>query len=161
MDLADLYQEIILDHGKNPRNKRELPSATHIAEGYNPLCGDQLKVYIEVESGVVKDASFTGHGCAISTASASMMTQALKGQSVAKAEELFGLFRAAVTSSDGTDGCDHATEPKFDDSSYDEALGQLSCLTGVRNYPNRIKCAILPWHALHSALGSGEVVTTE
>ncbi|MBS1724517.1 MAG: SUF system NifU family Fe-S cluster assembly protein [Armatimonadetes bacterium] len=160
MSLSELYQEVILDHGKNPRNLREMPDATHVAEGYNPLCGDQIKVFLRVAGDVVEDASFLGRGCAISQASASMMTQAIKGQTLAKAEELFENFRDAVTTqADG--GCDHSSEPTFEDAFQDESLGVLSCLTGVRNYPNRIKCAVLAWHAMHSALHEGSKVTTE
>lgn len=147
-DLNDLYQEIILDHGKNPRNRRELPGATHVAEGFNPLCGDQIKVWLEVEDGRIKEATFTGQGCAISQASASMMTQAVKGQTVDCAERLFGQFREAVV--------DAGEVPAPDN----DELGILNCLTGVRKYPNRIKCAVLAWHAMHSALaGRGEVTT--
>jgi len=161
MDLSDLYQEIILDHGKTPRNRREMSDHTHSAEGYNPLCGDQIKVWLKVEGDTVADASFSGNGCAISQASASMMTQAIKGQSLEKVEELFGLFRGAVTATEGTEGCDHDHEPTYDDSFGDERLGELSCLTGVRKYPNRIKCATLAWHAMHSALANELTASTE
>ncbi len=161
MDLTDLYQEIVLDHGKNPRNRREMPDANRTAEGYNPLCGDQIKVWIKVEGGIVVDASFTGQGCAISQASASMMTQALKGQSEAEAERLFEAFRGAVTGGSMGSGCDHEEEPTCDEAAIQDELGILSCLTGVRNYPNRIKCATLAWHAMHSALTAGERVSTE
>lgn len=161
MDLADLYQDIILDHGKNPRNHREMPDATHSAEGYNPICGDQITVWLRVDGDVVADASFTGHGCAISQASASMMTQAIKGQRLAKVEELFGLFREVVTDAGDSEGCDHSQEPTLDFVLGDERLGELSCLSGVRRYPNRIKCATLAWHAMHSALEHESVVSTE
>lgn len=161
MELSDLYQEIIVDHGKNPRNHREMPDATHSAQGYNPLCGDQITVLLKVEDGKVADASFTGHGCAISQASASMMTQAIKGQSLEKAEDLFASFRKVVTSGNGTEGCDHGVEPEWDESAMEDELGVLSCLTGVRKYPNRIKCATLAWHAMHSALEGDQVTSTE
>jgi len=149
MDLTDLYQEIILDHGKNPRNRRDMPEATHQAEGFNPLCGDQIKVLVRVEGGTIADVSFTGQGCAISQASASMMTQAIKGQTVAFAEKLFDNFRRHVVENN-----DNVLEDGED-------LGILNCLTGVRRYPNRIKCAVLAWHALHSALAGDGTVTTE
>ena len=139
MVLADLYQEIILDHGKNPRNKGDLPGATHRAEGYNPLCGDQIRLLLRLDGDTIAEAKFDGCGCAISQASASMMTQAVAGQSVDHAERLFEKFRAAVTEGDPDE----------------DALGQLGCLAGVRMYPNRVKCATLAWHALHEAL-SGE-----
>ncbi|MBS1715415.1 MAG: SUF system NifU family Fe-S cluster assembly protein [Armatimonadetes bacterium] len=149
MDLTDLYQEIILDHGKNPRNRREIPGATHLAEGFNPLCGDQIKVWLKVEGGTIADAAFTGQGCAISQASASMMTQAVKGQTVAFAEELFNNFRQHVIENN---------DNVLDDG---QDLGILNCLTGVRRFPNRIKCAVLAWHAMHSALSGDGTVTTE
>lgn len=146
MSLMDLYQEMILDHGKNPRNFGPLDGATHTAEGFNPLCGDRVKVHLRVKDQVVEQATFEGAGCAISTASASMMTQALKGQTLAKAEELFGAFREACTT----------------DVDEDDRLGQLNCLSGVRRFPNRIKCATLAWHAMHEALHGGQhVVKTE
>lgn len=156
MSLADLYQEIILDHGRNPRNMREMPDATHVADGYNPLCGDQVKVFLRVVDGVVADASFSGHGCAISTASASMMTQAVRGQSAEKADEIFALFRDAVTAAP-----EGGALAPLDEAPEDERLGDLNCLTGVRKYPNRIKCAVLAWHAMHSALHQEGAVSTE
>ena len=161
MDLTDLYQEIILDHGKNPRNRREMPDHTHTAEGYNPLCGDQITVWLKVEGDTILDASFSGQGCAISQASASMMTQALKNQSLDHADSLFVLFRQVVTDTTGNEGCDHDQTPVFDAHFEDDRLGELSCLTGVRKYPNRIKCATLAWHAMHSALADQKRASTE
>ena len=152
MDIKDLYQEIILDHGKRPRNKREMPGATHSAEGYNPMCGDQIKVWLMVVDGLVKDASFSGQGCAISQASASMMTQALIGQTVEHAEELFTVFRGSVMGEGDGEVCDHSTPFDLSSTTEIEELGELNCLTGVRQYPNRIKCATLAWPAMHSAL---------
>lgn len=152
MQLTDLYQEIILDHGKSPRNHRELPGATHNAQGYNPLCGDQITVWLKIDEGIIEDISFSGQGCAISQASASMMTQALKGKSIKEATELFEKFRSVVMSGQVQDQCDHGSNPNWEDLDVDEELGILSSLTGVRKYPNRIKCATLAWHAMHSAL---------
>ena len=129
--LRELYQEVILDHTKNPRNFRELENASHDAKGHNPLCGDRLSLYILVEDGVIRDVSFKGAGCAISTASASMMTEALKGKTEAEAEALFGAFHDVVTGKEGAD---------------EEALGKLAVFAGVRDYPVRVKCATLAWH---------------
>ena len=145
-DLRELYQEVILDHYKKPRNFRALPDANRKLEGYNPLCGDKITVYLKVEDGVVKDISFQGSGCAISTASASMMTDSLKGKSVDKAEGIFRGFRDLVT------GKDQSAED----------LGKLTVFTGVREFPMRVKCATLAWHTFHAAL-EGEVkpVSTE
>jgi nitrogen fixation NifU-like protein len=148
-DLRELYQQVIIDHCRNPRNYKELEHPSHSAEGYNPLCGDQITVYLEVEDGVVKDVSFKGSGCAISKASASLMTAAVKGKTVAEAEELFARFREMVTS-------EHDAEVD------EEALGKLTVLSGVREFPVRVKCATLAWHTLRSALeDKGESVTTE
>ncbi|NIN70799.1 MAG: SUF system NifU family Fe-S cluster assembly protein [Gemmatimonadetes bacterium] len=148
-DLRELYQQVIIDHSRNPRNYKELEHPSHSAEGYNPLCGDQITVYLVVEGDRVTDVSFKGSGCAISKASASLMTAAVKGKTVAEAEELFARFREMVTS-------EHDTEVD------EEALGKLTVLSGVREFPVRVKCATLAWHTLHSALeGKGEPVTTE
>jgi nitrogen fixation protein NifU and related proteins len=148
-DLRDLYQEMILDHGKRPRNFRTLPAANRKAEGYNPLCGDRETVYLEVEGDVVRDASFEGAGCAISTASASMMTEALKGRSRQEADALFEKFHDLITGQTNAP----ASGP---------ALGKLEVFSGVREYPVRIKCATLPWHTMRSALhGDAEVISTE
>ena len=145
-DLRDLYQEVIFDHYKRPRNCRALPDANHKAEGYNPLCGDKITIYLRIEGGIVKEASFEGSGCAISTASASLMTEALKGKTEAEAEALFGRFHDMVTAP--------GPGPVAD-------LGKLEVLSGVREFPARVKCATLAWHTLHAALhdGRGRVST--
>ncbi|QID16163.1 SUF system NifU family Fe-S cluster assembly protein [Nitrogeniibacter mangrovi] len=146
-DLRGLYQELILDHGRRPRNFGPLPEANRDAEGVNPLCGDQLHLHLKVEDGRIVDLRFDGHGCAISTASASLMTQALKGRTVAEAEALFDAFHALMT---GTPAPDAAP------------LGKLEVLAGVREFPTRIKCATLAWHTLAAALhGGDETVSTE
>lgn len=145
MSLNELYQEIILDHGKKPRNFGSIDEATHSAEGYNPLCGDQVHVYVVVEGDVITDLKFEGCGCAISTASASIMTQAVRGKTLHEAEELFRGFHEIVTGE---------REP-------DEDLGEMAALIGVRQFPTRIKCATLCWHALHSALHDKQKASTE
>ncbi|MGD2154231.1 MAG: SUF system NifU family Fe-S cluster assembly protein [Gemmatimonadales bacterium] len=148
-DLRELYQQVIIDHSRNPRNYRELEHPSHSAEGYNPLCGDQITVYLVVEGDRVTDVSFKGSGCAISKASASLMTAAVKGKTVAEAEALFARFRKMVTS-------EHDAEVD------EEMLGKLTVLSGVREFPVRVKCATLAWHTLHAALeGKGEPVSTE
>ena len=145
-DLQDLYQEVILDHNKRPRNFRALADGRK-AEGYNPLCGDRLTVYLRVEDGVIKDATFQGSGCAISKASASLMTDVVKGKTVAEAEALFARFHRVVTAPP-----DAAVED----------LGKLSVLAGVRQFPVRVKCATLAWYALRAAAQAREeVVSTE
>src|SRR6188768_1603642 len=144
-DLNDLYQQVILDHSKRPRNFRVIEGATAQAKGLNPLCGDNFTVYLTVENDLVKDVSFQGDGCAISKASASMMTEAMKGKSKAEAEKIFGHFHDLITQ--GGKG--------------DESLGKLAVLSGVNRFPARVKCAILSWHALHAALKGEEVVSTE
>ena len=144
-DLRELYQEVIVDHNRNPRNFGRPAGANREAQGYNPLCGDKVTVYLRVENGVVVDAAFEGSGCAISTASASLMTEALKGRTEAEAELLFANFRGMVAGS--------GAHPE---------LGKLEVLSGVREFPARIKCAILAWHTLDAALkGEGEPVRTE
>ena len=149
-ELRELYQEVILDHNKSPRNKGELEGATNEAEGYNPLCGDQIHLYVEVENGIVKDVRFTGSGCAISTASASLMTEAIMGKPVEEAERIFEKFHAMVTDQSGAD-------PELD-----EDLDSLMALQGVKEFPVRVKCATLAWHTLHEALkGGAGVATTE
>jgi nitrogen fixation protein NifU and related proteins len=149
-DLRDLYQEVILDHGRRPRNFRKLEPATHSAEGYNPLCGDSLTVFLQVEEGAVTDVAFEGKGCAISTASASMMSEALKGKSLAEVEELFGRFHAMITT-DAASAAEIGAE-----------LGKLGVFSGVCEYPARVKCATLAWHTLHAALEKrGQPVSTE
>ena len=145
----DLYQEIILDHSKRPRNCHSMADATQQADGYNPLCGDKLKLYVKVENDVVVDVSFVGSGCAISTASASLMTESLKGKTRPEAEALFSRFHDLITgeAKSGSDG---------------PPLGKLEVFSGVREYPVRIKCATLPWHTLKAALESdGATVSTE
>ncbi len=145
-DLRELYQEVILDHNKRPRNFRVIDPASHRAEGFNPLCGDRLTVFVDVADGTIRDLAFQGSGCAISQASASLMTEALKGKPVAEIEPLFERFHELVTS-------DGAAPP---------GLGKLAVFAGVRDYPSRVKCATLAWHALKAALeGQGEPVHTE
>jgi len=147
-DLQDLYQELILDHGRRPRNFRRLQDANRTAEGYNPLCGDKVKIFVQMDGDVVKDISFEGSGCAISTASASIMTETLKGKTRAEAEALFETFHDLVT----------GQKAKLDASD----LGKLEVFSGVSEFPIRVKCATLSWHTLRSALnGNGEPVSTE
>ena len=147
-DLRELYQSVILDHNKAPRNFRRPAAANRSAKGHNPLCGDQLSVFLTVEDGVVKDAAFEGSGCAISTASASIMTETLKGKTRAQAEELFQTFHDLVT---GKQAQLDAPE-----------LGKLAVFSGVSEFPIRVKCATLSWHTLRAALnGAGEVISTE
>jgi len=146
-DLRDLYQEVILDHNRNPRNYRIIDPSSHHADGFNPLCGDKVSVYLNVEDGVIRDVSFQGDGCAISTASASLMTESLKGKTVEEARRLFESFHDLVTA-------DHAPE--------DVELGKLEVLAGVKEYPTRVKCATLVWHTLQAALaGEQQSVSTE
>jgi nitrogen fixation NifU-like protein len=148
-DLRELYQTTILDHNKQPRNFRVPEHANRQAAGHNPLCGDRVSVYVELGDGVVKDVGFQGSGCAISTASASLMTQAVKGRPLAEVEKLFDAFHELVTS-----------DPRVEiDASR---VGKLAVLGGVREYPARVKCATLAWHTLRAALGgSSERVKTE
>lgn len=149
-ELRDLYQEVILDHSKRPRNFGELAGANRRAEGYNPLCGDRETVYVRLEDDVLKDVGFRGTGCAISTASASMMTESLKGKTRSEAEALFERFHDLITGSDGE------SKPERPD------LGKLAVFSGVREFPIRVKCATLPWHTLKAALtGEEETVSTE
>ena len=144
-DLRDLYQEVILDHNRRPRNFGPLPAANRRAEGHNPLCGDRVTVYLDVEGDRIRDVSFEGAGCAISTASASLMTEALKGLSLEEARTLFHGFHELVTQ--GDEG---------------EDLGKLAVFTGVREFPMRVKCATLAWHTLMAALDAkDQPVTTE
>ncbi len=148
-DLRDLYQEVILDHNKRPRNFRALEAANHRAEGFNPLCGDRVTLYLVLEGDTLKDVSFQGSGCAISTASASMLTESLKGKTRAQAEALFEKFHHLVTAEQ---------EPGADPAD----LGKLVVFTGVREFPMRVKCATLAWHALNAALkDENRVVSTE
>ena len=147
-ELNDLYQEVILDHNKNPRNFREIESATNTADGNNPLCGDALRVYVQMEDGKVKDVAFKGSGCAISKASASMMTQSVKGKTREEAEVLFDEFHKMVTG-------------ELNIEEDETHLGKLKIFAGVLEFPARVKCASLSWHTLHAALNEEEVVSTE
>lgn len=146
-DLDDLYQEVIMDHNRRPRNFRKPEGANRETEGFNPLCGDQITLYLAVEDDAIKDVGFQAVGCAISKASASMMTESVKGLSIEDAEKVFSEFRSMITQED------------FDP----DVLGDAELLQGVSRYPARIKCAALSWHALNSALrdGQGSAVTTE
>lgn len=146
-EMRELYQEMILQHKKNPRNFRAIDDPTYTNEGFNPLCGDQITLYVKVEDGKVTDASFQGVGCAISTASASMMTEAVRGKTPAEAEALFEAFRHLV---------------KREGEADPSQLGKLTVFSGVWEFPSRIKCAILPWHSLHAALqGEENAIMTE
>ena len=147
-DLKDLYQEVIVDHNRSPRNFGKMDSPDRTLEGFNPLCGDRLTLYLKMEGEQIDDISFDGSGCAISVASASMMTDAMKGKTAKEAEEIFNNFHELVT----TDG-----------SNVDsDKLGKLAALAGVREYPTRVKCATLCWHTLHSALeGEQTAISTE
>ena len=148
-NLNELYQEILLEHNNKPRNYRQLPDANRKADGYNPLCGDSITLYLRVEDDTIADVAFQGIGCAISRASASMLTQSVKGRTLTQAEQLFDGFHTMLT------------EPDSDSVDYD-ALGDLEMLSGVSAYPTRIKCAILPWHTLNAAIAGQEgSVTTE
>lgn len=147
-ELSDLYQEVILDHNKNPRNYRKIENATREADGHNPLCGDALKVYLEMEDDTVKDVSFLGSGCAISKASASIMTQTVKGKTRAEAETLFDEFHRMVLG-------------ELDEETEENSLGRLKIFAGVREFPARVKCASLSWHTVHAALNGDEEVSTE
>jgi len=141
-ELKELYQEVILDHSRNPRNFRALQNATHKAEGYNPLCGDRLTVYLLVQGDVIQDVSFQGSGCAISKASASMMSAQMKGKTTAEARKIFGHFHQMLA------GDQKKTWDK-------NILGKLAVFSGVSEYPVRVKCATLPWHTLRAGLEGG------
>jgi nitrogen fixation NifU-like protein len=148
-ELRDLYQSIILDHNKKPRNFGALENANRVAAGHNPLCGDKIRLYLDVEDDLVKDIRFEGSGCAISTASASLMTQAVKGRPLEEALRLFDGFRELLTAT---------SDEKIDA----DALGKLAVFEGVRGFPMRVKCATLAWHTLRNAIeGSGETAKTE
>ena len=150
-DLRDLYQEVILDHGRHPRNRRLLAGANHFAHGENPLCGDKLTVFVKLsDQGVIEDVSFEGQGCAISTASASLMTEVMIGKTEEEAEKLFGCFHALATGGElpGVEG-------------LEDDLDRLEVLAGVRDYPVRVKCATLAWHTLQAALHDQQKVSTE
>lgn len=146
-DLSELYQEVLLAHNSKPRNFRKLDHPDRTADGYNPLCGDRISLYLKVKDGVISDVGFQGSGCAISRASASLMTQSIKGKNVAQAQELFEGFRKMLT--------EPGTPPDG------ELLGDLEMLSGVAAFPVRIKCAILSWHTLHAALEGKEIASTE
>lgn len=149
MDLKDLYKDIIVDHNRSPRNFRKLEAATRIANGFNPLCGDKLTVYLQLDGETISDLSFQGSGCAISVASASLMTERLKGKTLAEAETLYAGMHALLTGS-GAAETDAAS------------LGKLAALEGVKEYPSRVKCATLCWHTLEAALhNDSAAVTTE
>lgn len=145
-DLRDLYQEVILDHNRRPRNFHAIPDASQTAEGYNPLCGDRLTLYMKISGDVITDLSFEGAGCAISKASASMMTDAIKGRTISEANDLFDRFHRMVTTPP-----DQAVED----------MGKLSSLAGVREFPVRVKCASLAWHTLKAAMAKQPRVSTE
>jgi nitrogen fixation protein NifU and related proteins len=150
MDLRELYQDVILDHHKRPRNRREMPEASAKASGHNPLCGDRVSVFVRLTGDVIEDVSFVGTGCAISQASASMMTDCLKGRTLAQATDVTDAFQRLLTD-------EGATLPEGDD-----LVEKLEAFGGVREFPSRVKCASLAWHALRSALGQGPVtVSTE
>ena len=145
-ELSDLYQEVILDHNKRPRNFRTIENPSHHAEGYNPLCGDRLRLYVQIDGGVVTDIAFQGAGCAISKASASLMTDSVKGQAVDVVRSLFERFHRMVTTPAGEQV---------------EELGKLMVLSGVREFPVRVKCASLAWHTLKAALDRQVAASTE
>ncbi len=150
-ELADLYQQLILDHNRSPRNRRRPEHAGRRAEGYNPLCGDRVTVYLSIDDDTITDAAFEGSGCAISTAAASMMTEAVKGRTVQEATALFKRFQNLVTSDNSGSG-----------GTGDDSLGKLDAFAGVRRFPARVKCATLAWHTLKAAINDRDhVVTTE
>jgi len=151
-DLRELYQEVILDHGKRPRNFRDVEDATAHAHGANPLCGDQLVVYLKVDAdGRIDDVSFVGNGCAISVASASLMTELVKGRTVGDAKAMFERFHKMCTGEDSDD----------DSTLLEDDLEKLNVLSGVRAFPVRVKCATLPWHTLNAAIDGQDEATTE
>ena len=141
-DLRDLYQEVIFDHNRSPRNFRVIENPSREVEGFNPLCGDRLTLYLDIDDGVITDASFQGSGCAISTASVSLMTEIIKGKTQQEAEDLFKTFHDMTTGKD--------EEVNL------EAVGKLAVLAGVRQYPGRVKCATLAWHTLDAAIKNQE-----
>ena len=150
-DLRELYQEVIFDHNRKPRNYRPMADANRHADGHNPLCGDQLTVYLHIEDEVVHDISFVGHGCAISTASASLMTETVKGKTTAQAKELGAKFRElAMTGTCPDCGADLADE-----------MERLAPLSGVHEFPSRVKCATLAWHTLNAALEGAKEASSE
>lgn len=149
MDVRELYQQVILDHNRSPRNFKVIEDADRQASGDNPLCGDRITVYVKVNDGIIADVGFQGSGCAIAQASASLMTTSVRGKSVGEAQKLFGQFHSLVTGGD-------------DAQSGAESLGKLAALGGVREFPARVKCASLSWHTLKAALeAASEPITTE
>lgn len=147
MNMRDLYQDLIVDHNRSPRNFRRMDNATRSLQGFNPLCGDKLTLYVLLDRNVITDVSFEGSGCAISVASASLMTEKLKGHTIQQAETLFGKMHDLLTGTSEADA---------------EQLGKLAALGGVKAYPMRVKCATLSWHTLHAVLANEhEPVTTE
>lgn len=149
MDLRDLYQDIILDHGRHPRNHGPMARPSHLAHGHNPLCGDRVTIYLDVADDVVRDVRFDGHGCAISTASASLMTEVLSGKSISDAALLFENFHHAVTGL----ACTALPDGLAEDAE------RLAPLAGVKSYPARVKCATLAWHTFHAALKGSPIAT--
>ena len=148
-EIRELYQQVILDHNKSPRNFKKLENANHFAEGYNPLCGDHIDIFIYTEGDLIKDVSFQGSGCAISKSSASLMTTMVKGKTIAEAEEIFSKFQDLVTG-------------KLNSKEEIEELGKLAIFQGVREFPARVKCASLAWHTLNSALkNESKTIVTE
>ena len=147
-ELSELYQQVILDHNKKPRNFRKLENPDRSAEGFNPLCGDHLTIYVNLTDDSVREIAFEGSGCAISKAAASMMTQAVKGKSKEQIEELFKEFHSMVIG-------------ELDEESDENHLGNLKIFAGVRDFPVRVKCATLPWHTMHAALHHQDRVSTE
>jgi nitrogen fixation NifU-like protein len=148
-ELRELYQQVILDHNKSPKNFKKLETANHSAEGYNPLCGDRIDIYLDIQNGIINDVSFQGSGCAISKASASLMTTILKGKTIEEAELLFEKFHALVTG-------------KLEAGYSQNELGKLIVFAGVKDFPARVKCASLAWHTMISALKEdNKLVTTE
>jgi nitrogen fixation NifU-like protein len=148
-ELKELYQQVILDHNKSPRNFRKMENANHFGEGYNPLCGDKIDIYLLIKDDKIGDVSFQGSGCAISKASASLMSSVIKGKTIQQAEELFGKFHDLITGKSG-------------ESEPNEELGKLAVFAGVREFPVRVKCASLAWHTLISALKEeNKIVSTE
>jgi nitrogen fixation NifU-like protein len=150
MDLRDLYQDVILDHARHPRNFRSLPDPSHLAHGHNPLCGDRVTVFMKIEDDHIAAVSFEGRGCAISTASASLMTEILTGKSLAQAAAMFTAFHARVTTGEAMDVA----------AELEDDTDRLEPLTGVRAYPARVKCATLAWHAFDAALKAGVIGAT-
>lgn len=147
-ELKELYQQVILDHNKSPRNYGKLDNPNHSAEGYNPLCGDKVNVYLKIENNIVKDISFQSSGCAISRASASLMSSAVKGKTIEEAEKIFNKFHDLIIG-------------KLDDDKAAEELDKLAVFAGVKEFPSRVKCATLPWHTMLNALHNNEKAVTE